>query len=225
RRVVDVGCGPGELTAALSTRWPGAIVQGIDSSPEMIERAVRHTTERLSFRVADAASWSIPADTDVVVSNATLQWVPDHRAVLDGWAQSLPSGGWIAVQVPGNFQSPSHALMRELTMSPRWSHQLDGVLRHHDSVAEPERYADLLLQRGLEVDVWETTYVHVLHGVDPVLEWVRGTGLRPVLAALGAADAAEFEREYASSLRRAYPATARGTLFPFRRIFAVGHRA
>jgi len=191
----------------------------------MIERAVQHTTERLSFRVADAAAWSMPADTDVVVSNATLQWVPDHPAVLGTWAHSLPGGGWIAVQVPGNFGSPSHALMRELAMSPRWSQQLDGVLLHHDSVAEPAQYADLLLQHGLDVDAWETTYVHVLHGDDPALEWVRGTGLSPVLAALDAADAAEFEREYAIALRRAYPATAHGTLFPFRRIFAVGHRA
>jgi trans-aconitate 2-methyltransferase len=225
RRVADVGCGPGDLTTQLAQRWPDATVEGIDSSPEMIERALPHATDRLSFRVADAATWSMPDDIDVVVSNATLQWVPDHLAVLGSWARSLPSAGWLAIQVPGNFSSPSHALMRELAQSVRWSEQLDGVLRHHDSVREPEDYATLLLEAGLEADVWETTYVHVLHGDDPVLEWVRGTGLRPVLAALDAADAADFEREYVAALRAAYPATAHGTLFPFRRIFAVAHRA
>jgi trans-aconitate 2-methyltransferase len=223
RRVVDVGCGPGELTAYLAQRWPAAVVEGIDSSPEMIARAEQHTTDRLSFRVADAASWSMPDDTDVVVSNATLQWVPDHQDVLRSWARALPADGWLAMQVPGNFTSPSHTLMRELAQSPRWSAQLDGVLRHHDSVADPQSYAQLLLESGLEVDVWETTYVHVLHGADPVLEWVRGTGLRPVLAALDGADAAEFERDYAAALRAAYPQGAHGTLFPFRRIFAVAH--
>ena len=223
RRVVDVGCGPGTLTASLAERWPDAAVQGIDSSEEMIASAAA-LNSRADFRVADARSWTPPPDTDVLVSNATLQWVPGHQGVLARWAAALPDGAWLAVQVPGNFGSPSHTLMRELAESERWRARLDGVLRHHDSVASPEEYAQLLLSAGLVADVWETTYVHVLGGADPVLEWVRGTGLRPILAALPATETAEFEDEYARRLRAAYPATPRGTLFPFRRIFAVGHK-
>ena len=225
RRVVDVGCGPGALTALLADRWPAAQVLGLDSSPEMIATAAGTTRPNLRFELADAADWSMPADLDVLVSNATLQWVPDHLRVLAAWAETLPPGGWLAVQVPGNFESPSHTLMRSLAESPRWREQLNGVLRHHDSVATPSEYAQLLLSAGLAADVWETTYLHVLAGADPVLDWVRGTGLRPVLAALPPAQAAEFEAEYAAQLREAYPAGPAGTVFPFRRIFAVGHRA
>ena len=224
RRVVDVGCGPGPLTALLAERWPSAQVEGIDASPEMIDAAVRLSSPRLAFRVADAARWKPPADVDVIISNATLQWVPDHFPIIERWAAALPSGGWLACQVPGNFGSPSHTLMRELAESARWRRVLGGVLRHEDAVGTPEQYADLLLGSGLAVDVWKTTYLHVLSGADPVLEWVRGTGLRPVLAALPPADRAAFEAEYAAALRDAYPSTELGTLFPFRRIFAVGER-
>lgn len=227
RRVVDLGCGPGTLTALLSERWPEAHVEGIDASTEMIAEALPLESPSLTFRIGDIADWAPPADADVIVSNAALQWVPGHRDVVRSCARALPPGGWLAVQLPGNFGSPSHQLMRELAASPRWAPHLDGVLRHHDTVGEPGEYAALLLGAGLRADVWESTYLHVLGGVDPVLEWVRGTGLRPVLAALDSSgqDRAEFEAEYAAALRLAYPATARGTLFGFRRIFAVGHRA
>ncbi len=225
RRVVDVGCGPGSLTALLAHRWPDASVEGIDSSAEMIAVAAPLAGERLSFRVGDASTWQPPDDVDVIVSNATLQWVPDHFALLARWAASLRRGGWLAFQVPGNFDSPSHVLMRSLAETPRWAQPLAGVLRHHDAVAEPDRYARLMLDAGLSVDVWETTYLHVLPGDDPVLEWVRGTGLRPVLGALPPLEAAEFEQAYVAMLRHAYPQTAHGTIFPFRRVFAVGHRA
>lgn len=224
RRVVDIGCGPGTLTALLADRWPAATIEGFDSSPEMIEAASGLARTGLSFRVADAADWQMPADADVVISNAALQWMPDHRALLAEWAARMPVGGWIAAQLPGNFASPSHVLMRELAQSPRWASQLDGVLRHHDAVGAPQDYATLLLDAGLHVDVWETTYLHRLAGADPVLQWVRGTGLRPVLAALSPKDAEAFEGNYAAALRSAYPATQHGTLFAFRRVFVVGHR-
>ncbi|MFN2518878.1 MAG: trans-aconitate 2-methyltransferase [Jatrophihabitantaceae bacterium] len=232
RRVVDLGCGPGNLTGLLAARWPSALIEGVDSSPEMIARAA--SVEGVTFRVEDVAAWIMPPDTDVIISNATLQWVPRHQDLVRAWATSLPPGGWLAFQVPGNFDSPSHTLMRSLAASPRWAPLVGDALRHHDAVDSPENYARLLLHAKLTVEVWATTYLHVLTGRDPVLEWMRGTGLRPVLAALadrpapGAGEtrpAAEvFEAEYGAQLRAAYPATAHGTLFPFHRIFAVAHR-
>ncbi|MBV9592184.1 MAG: trans-aconitate 2-methyltransferase [Actinobacteria bacterium] len=223
RHVVDLGCGPGELTLTLAQRWPNAVVEGIDSSPEMIQKA-QLLSSSVTFRLGDIAAWTPDDDVDVVVTNAALQWVPDHSDVIKRWLPAMSAGGVIAWQVPGNFESPSHQLMREVGDRPRWREfDLDRVLGFHDTMPTPVDYARLLLDAGWTADVWETTYLHVLPGVDPVLEWVRGTGLRPALAALGE-HAAEYEQEYAAELRRAYPAGAGGTVFPFRRIFAVGHK-
>ncbi|WP_375500492.1 trans-aconitate 2-methyltransferase [uncultured Jatrophihabitans sp.] len=224
RRVVDLGCGPGSLTALLSSRWPGAVVEGLDSSPDMISRAAGLATDRLTFSVAAVESWLVPADADVVISNALLQWVPSHVELLRRWAAELPAGGWLAFQVPGNFGAPSHVEMRSLAASARWAGSLAGVLRGEETVLALDDYARLLMDAGLAVQAWETTYLHVLPGVDPVLEWLRGTGLRPVLAALPAAEADEFTAALASRLSLAYPPTPHGTLFPFRRLFVVGHK-
>jgi trans-aconitate 2-methyltransferase len=222
RRVVDLGCGSGQLTALLAERWPDATVEGIDSSAEMV--AAAPANPRVTLRVGDIAAWPPPPDADVIVSNAALHWVPTHRELLARWAAALPPGGWLAVQVPGNFDSFSHTLLRSLAESRRWATSLTGIVARQDAVGTPEQYAGLLLAAGLDADVWETTYVHVLPGPDPVLEWLRGSALRPVMTALPEATYALFEQEFAAQLRTAYPATARGTLFPFRRIFAVGHR-
>jgi trans-aconitate 2-methyltransferase len=226
RHVVDLGCGPGNLTATLAERWPGAEVLGIDSSAEMLHKAAEHSARasNLSFAQADIAEWLPSVRTDVVVSNAALQWVPGHPALLAGWLEALRPGAWFALQVPGNFSSPSHVLMRQLAESERWKEALGGVLRHDDAVAEPAQYLNIMLDAGCDADAWETTYQQVLQGQDPVLEWVRGAGLRPVLGALPAADAAEFEAEYSALLSAAYPATSHGTVFPFRRIFAVARK-
>jgi trans-aconitate 2-methyltransferase len=221
-QVVDLGCGSGELTATLAQRWPAATVQGLDASAEMIERASAVTGGRLSFSLADAADFDA-GGTDVLVSNALLQWVPDHQALLIRWAGQLSAGGWLAFQVPANFGSPSHRLMRELADSDRWRDRLAGVLRH-DAVAEPAEYLELLAESGLAVNAWQTSYLHVLQGPDPVLDWVRGTGLRPVLQALGEDEAAGFSAEYAALLREAYPARPFGTVFPFLRTFVVAHK-
>jgi trans-aconitate 2-methyltransferase len=153
-----------------------------------------------------------------------LHWVPRHRELISRWAAALPVDGWLAFQVPGNFGSLSHTLLRSVAESPRWASPLRGVLHHDGAVATPEQYAELLLTAGLAADAWETTYVHVLAGADPVLRWMRGTALRPVMAALPPDDYALFEAELGEQLSRAYPAGAAGTLFPFRRIFAVGNR-
>ncbi|EMY35902.1 trans-aconitate 2-methyltransferase [Arthrobacter crystallopoietes BAB-32] len=223
--VVDLGCGTGELTASLAQRWPAAQVTGLDSSAEMVRTATSSNgLPNLGFRHGDIADWTPPAGLDVLVSNAALQWVPSHRELLRDWARRLRPGAWIAFQVPGNFGSPSHALMREVAESGRWKQQLEGVLRHDGAVGEPAQYLELLQEQGYDAEAWETTYLHLLQGEDPVLEWVRGTGLRPVLAALGPADAAEFEAAYAAELRTAYPAGPFGTVYPFRRIFCAARK-
>ncbi|HEY7052870.1 MAG TPA: trans-aconitate 2-methyltransferase [Mycobacterium sp.] len=220
--VVDVGCGQGHLTATLAQRWPGSVVEGIDSSPEMISEAAH--VSGVVFSVCDAAHWQPAADVDVIVSNAALQWVPRHQQLMGQWAAALPSGGWLAVQVPGNFDSPSHVLIRRLAKRERWAATLRDVVRDTDAVGTPESYASVLLDAGMRADVWETTYLHVLSGQDPVLEWVRGTGLRPIMAALSASDADEFAAQLKAELRDAYPPGPHGTVFPFRRVFAVGQK-
>ena len=153
RHVVDIGCGQGHLTATLAQRWPQAIVEGFDSSPEMIADAAG--LPGVTFSVADAADWQPAADVDVIVSNAALQWVPNHQQLIARWSSALPSGGWVAVQVPGNFDSPSHALMRQLAGEKRWAPKLPDVLRNTLAVSPPESYAKVLLGAGLNADVWK----------------------------------------------------------------------
>ncbi|WP_026549546.1 trans-aconitate 2-methyltransferase [Arthrobacter sp. Br18] len=226
RRVVDLGCGPGELTAALAARWPDAEVVGIDSSAEMIEAAGATTGApgNLRFAIGELREWTPGPDDDVVVTNAALQWIPEHRELLPVWAAAMPTGSWFALQVPGNFRAPSHVLMREHAATPAWKPLLGGVLRHENAVGEPNDYLQLFSAAGLRVDAWETTYLQVLQVENPVLEWVRGTGLRPVLSALSPEQGAAFEDGYGALLREAYPRSDAGTVFPFRRIFAVGQK-
>jgi trans-aconitate 2-methyltransferase len=227
RLVVDLGCGPGQLTASLTRRWPEAEVHGIDSSAEMIDAAGEHTAEgpgQLSFTQGDVRDWKPGQPVDVIVSNALLQWVPGHEDLLPGWAEALVPGGWLAFQVPGNFDQPSHAIMREMARSPRWRAALAGVELNRQAL-DPSRYVDLLSRAGCTVDAWETTYLHVLQGEDPVLEWYKGTGLRPVLTALDSGQAAEFLAEYGTRIRAAYPSQPYGTILPFRRVFVVARRS
>jgi trans-aconitate 2-methyltransferase len=225
-QVADLGCGPGTLTATLADRWPGADVHGIDSSPEMIEAARALPAvegRRLGFALGDVREWRPAGRVDVIVSNAVLQWVPDHLAVVARWGGFLQPGGWLAFQVPGNFDQPSHAELREMAGSDRWRDLLADVPLNRQA-ADPAEYLDLLTRAGLEVDAWETTYLHVLHGEDPVLDWYKGTGLRPVLAALPTDQAAEFLEEYRTRMSEAYPPAPYGTPFPFRRVFVVATR-
>lgn len=219
--VVDLGCGSGELTLDLVRRWPAAHVRGVDSSPEMVGRAPRGRGAEFSTGTAEEFD---ATGVDVLVSNAVLQWVPTHRDLLTRWAGQLNPGGWLAFAVPANFDAPSHRLMRELAASGPWSDRLRGVLRGGESVAAPAEYLDLLAGAGLLADVWATEYQHVLAGTDPVLEWVRGTGLRPALQALDPVAAQEFTAQYAALLREAYPARPHGTPFAFLRTFAVARR-
>jgi trans-aconitate 2-methyltransferase len=199
----------------LATRWPDATLEAFDSSPEIVEAA---RARGLDAQLADAQTWTPAADTDVVITNAVLQWVPGHPDLLRKWAAVLPTGAWLAMQVPGNFEGPSHALVRDLIAS-NWP-SLRGVVRAGDAVLDPAGYAAVL--EGNDVDAWETTYLQRLEGEDAVLEWITGTALRPVRAALSDADWAAFRAALAPRLREAYPQRADGTTwFPFRRVFAV----
>lgn len=242
--VADLGCGPGHLTALLAERWPSARVCGVDSSPAMIEaaqlqpRALVPAAARpagsgpvqsshapgLSFMIDDVRHWEPQSLPDVIVCNAVLQWVPGHHELQLRWAGWLAKDGWLAIQVPGNFDQPSHVILREMAASARWHPLLRDAELNRQS-ADPVGYAELLAGAGLEVDAWETTYVHILEGGDPVLEWYKGTGLRPVLAVLDADAAGDFLAEYGERLRAAYPPSSAGTVFPFRRVFAVAHRS
>ncbi|MEV0006180.1 trans-aconitate 2-methyltransferase [Micromonospora sp. NPDC050980] len=222
RAVVDLGCGPGTLTATLAERWPGSLVTGLDSSPEMIARAGALDTP-VSFAVADARDWRPTPEVDVLVGNAVFQWVPEHRELLARWAAELPPGAWLAFQVPGNFAAPSHRALREVAGRNRWRDRLAGLLREAP-VDEPVDYATRLTGVGCAVDAWETTYVHLLPAagvVHPVLAWMEGTALRPVRAALDTAGWADFRAELGVRLAEAYPVRQGQVYFPFRRIFVV----
>ena len=221
--VADLGCGPGNLTVTLAQRWPRAQVTGVDSSPEMVAAAAEHRRPgRLEFVRADLREWRPPHPVDVLVTNATLQWVPGHLALLGTLVGWLRPGGWLALQVPGNFAEPSHLLLRELAGDARFAAYLGDVA--YPAAHDPVDYLRALAAAGCSVDAWETTYLHVLSGPDPVLRWIAGTGARPVLQALPGSVRTEFEGEYGDRLARAYPAKAYGTLLPFRRVFAVARR-
>ena len=220
RRVADLGCGPGNLTETLASRWPSAAVEAMDSSPEMVAAA---RARGLKAEVGDVREWSPRPDTDVVVSNAVLQWVPEHDGLLARWVEELPGRAWLAFQVPGNFSAPSHVEVRSLVRTDDWRDRLEPVvLREEDAVLDPHGYAALLSDLGCEVDAWETTYLQRLTGEDAVLEWITGTALRPIRAALDDEAWQEFRAQLAPRLRAHYPARADGTTwFPFRRVFAV----
>jgi len=217
--VVDLGCGPGTLTALLARRWPGADVVGVDSSPAMVARARDGGVEGVRFEPGDLRTWRPARPVDVLVANATYQWVPGHLDLLPGLVAHVAPRGWFAFQVPGNHGEPSHVLLHRLAADRRFARWTRDVARPHSQ--DPEAYAAVLLDLGLEVDVWETTYLHVLAGSDPVLRWVSGTGARPTLAALPDGLRETFVEEYAALLREAYPRGRHGTVLPFRRVFAV----
>ncbi|MDQ6688853.1 MAG: methyltransferase domain-containing protein [Actinomycetota bacterium] len=218
--VVDLGCGPGNLTALLARCWPEASISGLDSSPEMIAKARTTTRVGVRFEVADLREWQPEAPVDVLVSNATLQWVPGHLALLPKLLSQVRPGGWFAFSVPGNFDEPSHTIRRDLAAEPAYAEHLTGV--PSPSAHDAATYLRELAGRGCTVDAWETTYLHVLHGANPVFTWVSATGARPTLQALepvGLRDA--FEEEFKRRLRAAYPDEGHGVVLPFRRVFVV----
>lgn len=214
--VVDLGCGPGTLTALLKQRWPEADVLGVDSSPEMVAAADAQTGVR--FEQGDLRSWD--GEADVIVSNAALQWIPGHLGLLPALAGRARH--WFAFQVPGNFEAPTHTIRRELAEDARFEPYLYDVER--PAAHDPEVYLHVLQREGWDVDAWETTYLHVLRGEDAVFTWVSATGARPTLQALPDGPRAEFEREFKARLDEAYPPGPRGVVMPFRRVFVVASR-
>ncbi|HVE39180.1 MAG TPA: methyltransferase domain-containing protein [Planctomycetota bacterium] len=224
RSIVDLGCGTGDLTAALADHWPEAHVRGVDQSEEMLVPArERAEAGRLEFLKGDLASWRPEAPADLIVSNAAIQWVQNHDAVLRHLASYLGPKGVLAVQMPANFDSPSHQLLQKQSSAKRWAGKLKKTLRH-DVVQALDYYVELGWTLGLKVDAWETIYQHVLPGKDAVLEWMKGTALRPVMKALEGADLEAFLAGLAKKLRVAYPETPSGTRFPFRRIFFIARK-
>jgi trans-aconitate 2-methyltransferase len=220
RRVADLGCGPGNLTQHLSGRWPGASVEALDSSPEMVSAARERGVDA---QVGDVRSWAPRPDTDVVVSNAALQWIPEHAELLVRWAGELAPGSWIAMQVPGNFDASSHAAVRTVAHHEPFANPLHDMPFREGSVVDTSAgYAGLLTDAGCTVDAWETTYIHELTGEHPVLDWITGTALTPVRNRLSVEAWNQFRQQLIPLLDEAYPARIDGrTFFPFRRVFVV----
>ena len=219
--VWDLGCGTGTITAMLAERWPMATVHGLDSSPQMLERAP--SVVGIDWVAGDIATWTAASPVDLLFSNAALQWLDDHAVLFPRIVASVASGGVIAVQMPRNHGAPSHTLLAETARSPRWSARVAHLIRPAP-VAEPTFYYDLLRPLLDSIDLWETEYQQVLTGTDPVAEWTKGTAALPFLEALGG-DAEAFMADYAARLRDAYPPRPDGTtLFGFKRLFVVGRK-
>jgi trans-aconitate 2-methyltransferase len=224
RRVIDLGCGPGNSTAVLRARWPAAAITGLDSDAAMLAEAAR-SDAGVCWVQADAGAWTPDALYDVVFSNAMLQWLPDHAAVVERWFGAVASGGALAVQIPSHLHSALHQHIVEVAGLPEWAAATRGV-RHGITVRDPGFYYDILSPLAERVDLWVTEYVHVMDSPEAILTWIRSTGLRPFLNALTNDD--ERDRFEAALLERvtvSYPRQRDGKiLFPFRRLFFVAYR-
>jgi trans-aconitate 2-methyltransferase len=223
--IADLGCGPGHLTRTLCDRWPEARITGVDNSAEMLKQAAAVVIPgRLEFLEADIAEWRSDRPLDLIVSNAALHWISDHGSLLARLVGMLSPTGTLAVQMPHRFESPSQAAIEETAADPRWSAALAGVGLHRESVMPVEWYARRLHELGMRVNAWETTYVHVLKGENPVVEWFKGSALRPLLARLNPDEQTEFLADLGVRLRVSYPAKDGVTLFTFPRLFFVAER-
>jgi len=220
--IVDLGCGPGNSTNALAIRWPDAKITGLDSSPAMIA-AARESHPQHTWIAADIASWSPETAPDLLFSNAALQWVPDHAAIFPRLAKQVAPGGAFATQVPANLGAPAHRLMRDLAASPAWRGHFTRTVREW-FVHDPAFYYDTLAPHAKRIDLWTAEYFHVMPDVHAIVEWYKGTGLRPFLDLLSAADQPRFLADYETLLKDAYPTHADGrVLFPFLRLFIIAY--
>jgi trans-aconitate 2-methyltransferase len=220
--IYDLGCGTGHLTRILADTFPAFNVTGIDSSPEMLSEA-RREFPALNWQLADITSWHPATPAQLIYTNAALQWVPDHEALLPSLLNKLRSDGVLAMQVPRHFESPSHLGLKELVMQSDWRATLEPLLLA--PVPAPETYWSWLSPHARNIDIWETIYLQVLDGQDSVVDFMRGTALRPFLSALPEREALKFVEAFAERMNAAYPPQANGqTLFPFRRLFLVAQR-
>jgi trans-aconitate 2-methyltransferase len=221
-QVVDLGCGAGNVTRLLAQRWPDANITGLDSSPEMLERA-RSVLPSAHFELVRVEHWSRDAPLDLLFSNAALHWVDGHEALFPRLLDSLSPGGILAVQMPGNFNAPSHLLIRELAGTTSWADKIGSA--RMGAVLPMAVYQRILAPCSTRLQLWETIYWQAMHGPTPVLDWLRGTTLIPYLAPLDDAARTAFLAELGPRLAEAYPADSSGTtLFPFRRIFILAQQ-
>jgi trans-aconitate 2-methyltransferase len=218
--VYDLGAGAGNVTRLIKERWPGARVTGVDDSPTMLAKAAA-TAPTISWQQADLATWQPPRPADLIYSNAALHWLTGHERLFPALLAGLAPGGVLAVQMPRNFGAPSHTLISEAARGGPWRATLEPLLRPAP-VADPAFYYDVLGPKASALDIWETEYLQILEGADPVKEWTKGTWLKPLLDVLAEPERSRFETRYAELVARAYPPRADGrTLFPFRRLFLV----
>lgn len=224
RTVVDIGCGPGNSTELLVRRWPQAAVTGIDTSADMLRQA-RERLRAQTFIEANVAHWMPPPDTDVLFANAIFQWVPDHLKQLARLVGALPPGGVLAVQMPDNLDEPSHILMREVAFQEPFRTPLADAARMRDALPRPRDYYDALQPLCSRLEIWHTIYNHVLDDASAIVEWVKGTGLRPFLDPLEVPERKLFVAEYAARVAAAYlPQRDGKVLLRFPRIFIVAVR-
>ena len=225
RCAADLGCGTGRLTRTLLERWPAATIYGVDSSAEMLRRAEDDGAHpRLRFVEQDLAAWEPPQPLDRIVSNAALHWLPDHAILLARLASRLATGGVLAAQVPNNRGEMPHRALEELITEPRWRERVPAQALA-PGVEPASFYATTLCAFGLQVDLWETIYYHQLPSVESVVEWLKGTTLRPILSAVGTGDASELLQALSARLAPVYRPGPAGVVFPFRRLFFVARRA
>jgi trans-aconitate 2-methyltransferase len=223
RVVCDLGCGTGHLTLELKKRWPDAEVFGVDSSPDMLAKA-REVAPNLTFVQADAGNWRPDKPLDLIFSNAVLHWLPDHGTLFPRLMTLLAKGGVLAVQMPGSHELPAHCLMLQTAAAGPWKERLASVTGIYP-VHEPSFYFRALGKAASDIDAWEAVYLHALSGADPVIEWTKGTALRPYLDALDRPQQEAFLAAYRALVTKAYPPEPDGrTLFPFRRVFVVARR-
>jgi len=222
RKVVDMGCGPGNSTELLVERWPEAQTVGLDSSPAMLDEA-RRRLPQAEFVLADAATWIPERGTDLVFANAIYQWVPDHLDVLPRVLEALGEGGCLAVQMPDNLAEPTHRLMREVATNGPWTEKLKDAARL--PLPAPHVYYDALKPFARHVDIWHSVYNHVLADATAIVEWVKSTGLRPFLDPLTPDERTVFLADYTARIAHAYPPTVDGkVLLRFPRLFIVAMR-
>lgn len=221
--VLDVGCGPGNSTAVLANRFPNAFITGIDNSPNMIE-AAKKAYSNLNFVLADAnADFSVSEKYDLVFSNACIQWIPDHKTLIPKLLDSVSCGGYLAIQVPMNGDTPIQQLIRQTAISLKWQDKFPAPRIFH--TLTPPEYYDILYKCSSVCEIWMTTYYHILPGAQAILEWYRGTGLRPYLEVLSETERIVFEQEILEKIALNYPERSGGTvIFPFPRFFMLAQK-